>query len=811
MRTELEAIRTLARRPGFAALAVVTLALGIGACTAIFTVVNALLLRPLPYAAPERLVEIAAVPAEQSGRAAAAPGWLSYPHFTFDRDRDRLFSSMAACTFEIFNLTGRGEAEQVSGARSSWNFFQVLGVQPRSGRTFLTEEDRRGGAPVVVISDALARRLFGGARTAVGKSLTLGSQDYMVIGVLPPGFKFPMIGPKIDIWAPRVFDLSLVTPARVEAGGTYFHVVGRLRPGVSREQARTELQALYKQYRQDNPGKYDATIDLAMAVRDLDARLVANIRPALLVFFAAVGLVLLIACSNVASLQLARALGRRKEFAVRTALGAGRAAIVRQMLAENVALALASALAGIVLGFAGTHYLASLGERNFPQIQNIEPDLRVVAFALLVAAVSGMAIGVMPALELSRADLNAALRDEGRGGSGSRKKTRARGALVVAQVALSTTLLVGSGLLIRSFIRLSSVNPGFEPKHLLTLEMTLPQTKYAKPAQLIALYRAVLREAQGVPGIESAALSTALPAFPTHQTPALFEGQPTVPLGRRPIVNIQQLSPGYAKTLGVPLRAGRMFTEHDDETAPPVAMVNETAVRRFWPNEDPIGKRVWIGSLPKPFAVTGVLGDVKNAGVAVATEAELFLPFPQLPWTLLYFSARTAGDAHAAIPAVRRAIAGADRDQPLTRVLTGEELLASANAEPRFTMFLISVFSGVALAILAVGIYGVIAYSVAQRTREMGIRMAIGAARADVYRLVIGNGLRMTAAGIAMGLALGYGATRWMASLLFETSATDPLTFGGSATLLAAVSVVAAYAPARRAADVDPAEALRRE
>jgi putative ABC transport system permease protein len=787
------------------AIAVVTLALGMGASTAIFTVVNALLLRPLPFADPGQLVQLGA-PAR--GERAAA-GWLSYGHFQFQRDRNRSFDSMAACTFEIFNLTGHGDPEQVPSARISWNFFQMLGVSPRAGRTFLPEEDRPGANPVAMISSELWHRMFGGDANAVGRTLTLDSRDYTIVGIVPPGIVFPMIGSKIEIWAPRVFDLSLVTPARVEAGGTYFHVAGRLRPGVSREQARDEAQALYRQYRQDNPGKYDATIDVAMTVDDLHEKFVANARPTLLVFVAAVGLVLLIACSNVASLQVARAVGRRKEFAVRTALGGPRSAIVTELLMENVALALLSAGLGIVLALAGAHYLAAMAESTLPQAQNLRPDGAVFGFAAAVAVLAGVAIGFAPAVELSKADLNTVLRDEGRGSTGSRSKSRVRGALVVAQVALSTVMLVGSGLLIHSFERLSAVRPGFEPRHLLTLEMALPTSKYPKRPQLLGFYEAVLRNVQAAPGVESAALSTAIPAFPTHQTPALFEGQPVVPLGKRPIINLQQLSPGYARTLRIPRLAGRVFMEHDDAQSEPVAVVNQTAARRFWPNQRPVGKHVWVGNLPTPFEVVGVLGDVKNAGMGTATAAEIFLPYPQLPWSLLYLSVRTAGDPRGAMGAVRRAIAAVDREQPLTKVQTAEELLASANAQPRFTMLLIAVFSAAAFAIAAVGIYGVIAYSVTQRTQELGIRMAVGAARGDVFRLVIGNGLRLTAAGLAIGFVASLAATRLIAALLYQTSTTDWLTFAASAVLFATVSVAASYVPARRAAGIDPTEALR--
>jgi len=801
------AVRILAKRPAFAAVTILTLALGIGANTAIFTIANALLLRPLPYADPGRLVLISATPS--SGREGG--GELSFPHFTLLAGRNRSFAGVSAATFEIFNMTGHGDPEQILSARVSWNFFAVLGVRPVVGRTFFAEEDRPDARQVVLISYELWMRLFGGDRDAVGRSLTLDTRDCTIVGILPPNFSVPLIGQKTDIWAPRVFDLSLVTPARVNAGGAYFHVIGRLRYGVSREQAQAELRAIYQQYRHDYPGNYDATRDCVMLAQNLQEVFTANLRPTLLVLSAAVGFVLLIACANVTSLLLARALGREKEFAVRTALGAPRSTLIYQLLTESVLLAVVSGLAGVLLGFAGTKFLADYGETTFPQIAAVQMDARVLAFTLLISIACGVLFGLTPSLQLSKPDLNTMLRDEGRGTIGNRRRNRARSLLVIAQVALSTVLLVGTGLLIRSFIKLRTASPGFEPKNLLTLEMTLPPTKYSQRVQLVAFYNSAIQHVQPLPGVEAVALSTAVPAYATHQTPALFEGLPEVPIGKRPIVNIQQISPDYAKTLRVPILAGRAFTGHDDAQAPPAAIVNQSTVRSFWPNENPIGKRIWIGNVPAPFEVVGVLADTKNYGLALAPQPEVFLPLPQLPWSLLYMSVRTAIDPHKVISAVRRAIAEVDRDQPVTRVLTGDELLESACAQPRFVMFLLGVFSATAFILAVIGIYGVIAYSVAQRTSEIGIRIALGAARSDIFRLVIGNGLVLTLAGILIGLAGALALTRVMSSMLYQTSATDPLTFLISAALFTAVAVAASYVPARRATRIDPTDALRFE
>jgi len=803
------ALRMLVKSPGFAAVAISTLALGIGANTAIFTVANALLLRPLPFADPARLVAISGFPRNQHNLGGA----VSYPFSQFVTERQQSYTGVAECTFEIFSLTGHGQPEQILSARVSSGFFDLLGVPPLLGRAFRPEEDRPGGKPVVVISYEFWTRIFARNRDAIGRTLDLNSDAYTIIGVLPPRFNFPLVGVNVDLWAPRVFDLSYVTPARVAAGGPYFHLIGRLKPGVSRQHAQAEAAVLYQQYRRDKPGAYDATLDLQMSIGDLQDRIVSNLRPLLLILSAAVGLVLLIACANVASLLLARSLGRKKEFAVRTALGAPRRVLIRQLLAESVLLSLLSGGVGVLLGLAGTRFLSTLSTETFPQIATVQSGLdmdgRVLLFTLVISIASGVLFGLTPSLQLSKPDLHSMLRDEGRGSSANRSRSRARRLLVVGQVALSMVLLVGSGLLVRSFLRLRAASPGFDPKNLLTMDITLPPAKYSTAARLTSFYDQVLERVQRIPGVESAALSTALPAEPNHQTPVLFEGQPPLVLGKRPIVFIQQLSPDYAKTLHVPLLAGRVFSAHDDAKAPRAAILNQSAAEQFFAGQDPVGKRVWIGTLPNPFQVVGVLADVKNAGLALPPQAEVFLPLPQLVSTYMCLSLRTRLDPHGVIAAVRREIAAVDPDQPLTRVQSGDELLESASAQPRFIMLLIGLFAATAFLLAALGIYGVIAYSVAQRTGELGIRIALGAAGRDIFRLVVGDGLSLTLIGIAIGLAASLTLTRLLSSLLYDTSATDPVTFALCAVLFTAVAALASYLPARRATRVDPAATLR--
>ena len=801
------ALRMLVKSPGFTAVAILTLALGIAANTAIFTVANALLLRPLPYAEPDRLTLVSGFPASDR----SDNGLISFPFFTLLNAHAHSFSGLAACTFESFSLTGNGDAEQLAAARVSSSFFDVLGLHPILGRTFLAKEDQPGAKPVVLISYELWVRAFGSTADIGGRNIMLDSGDFTVIGVLPAGFGLSLLGPHVDIWAPRVVDLKLVTPARVHAGGRYFNVVGRLAPGVSREQARAELEVLYRQYQHDNPGNYDSTMNLVMHANDLQDRLVANVRPTLLILSAAVGFVLLIACANVASLLLSRAPGRKKEFALRTALGASRAALIRQLLTESVLLATSSGVVGIGLGQLGTRLLSTLSQSNLPQAASARMDLRVLVFTAAISVISGVLFGLTPALQLSRPDLNTALRDEGRGSTGNRRRSYARSALVVSQVALSMILLVGAGLLIRSFIRLRGASPGIDPKNVLTMQMMLSPVKYGQRQQTIGFSDNVLRSVQTLPGVEAVAISSALPVNPTHGTPALFEGQPAMVLGQRPILNLQAISPDYAKVMRIPLLAGRLFTQHDDAKAPPVAIVNQSAARRFYPNENPLGKRVWVGNLPNPFEIVGVMGDTKNVNLATPPQPELILPLPQLPWPLLYLCVRTTGDSHGLISAVRGRVASVDRDQPVTFVQTMEERLESSSAQPRFMMFLLGVFSATAFILAMVGIYGVIAYTVAQRTQEFGIRMALGAARTDIFRLVVGHGLSLTSIGLLTGFAASVAFTRVMSTLLYETSATDPITFGASAALFMGVALIASYLPARRATRIDPTGALRAE
>jgi putative ABC transport system permease protein len=792
----------LGKSPAFAAVAILTLALGIGANTAIFTVANTLLLRPLPYSDPGRLVLLFA---DRRGQLQG----FSYLRYTLLREQTHSFSGVAAYASDTFNLTGRGDPEQLTAARISANFFDVLGVRPEIGRAFAASGDQPEAKPEVIISHSLWSRRFGGTQDIFGQNIALDSRDYTVIGVLPANFIFSELGAHVDIWSPRLFEHSLASAARVRLGVGYLYGVARLQSGAARDQAQAEMDVLDRQYQRDNPGRPDADPNQNISVRGLQEQTVANFRAALLVLMGAVGFVLLIACANVASLLLSRALGRKKEIAVRAALGASRAALIRQLIIESLLLAAVSGVCGVLLSQWGTHVLASLTLDTLPRMAGIHIDSAVLAFAVGISLGSGILFGLAPALQLSKPDLNTVLRDEGRGSTGSRSRHRAGGLLVIAQVALSMVLLVGSGLMIRSFARLQTVNLGFDPAHVLTMRIALPPTKYETPPQQIAFYNRALNAVQALPGLQAAAVSSALPLNTSRISPALPEGQPAVPFGQRPILNIQTISPDYARVLRVPLLHGREFTDHDNAEAPGVAMVNQTLVRRFWPNDNPIGKHILLGQRQQPVEVVGVFGDLNNATLGDAASPEVMLPFPQLPWPLLNLSVRAAGDPRGLISAIRRQVALVDKDQPLTSVQTLEELVGSASAQPRFTMLLLAVFSATALILAIVGIYGVIAYSVAQRTGELGIRMALGADQSDVLKLVVGHGLRLTLVGIGIGLAGALALTRLMSTLLYQTSVTDPIAFVVSALLFTVVALLASYLPARRATRIDPTDALR--
>lgn len=793
--------RMLAKNPAFTFAIVITLAVGIGANTAIFTVTSALLLRPFPYRDPDQLVSLTA-----KDKTGERPGTLL--RYELLRDFNRSFQSISAWTNDNLNLTGSGEPIQVPIARVSPNFFFTLGVQPELGRFFTEDEGRPEGKPVVVLSDSMWRSHFRGNPGVIGQTVTLDSTPHTIIGVLPANIQFPFVGPA-DIWTPRYFEFSLMTTQRLRTGVGYLQMVARLRPAATLASANAELALLDQRYRDQNPTVPDADQSISVSAESLRESVVGDLRGEVFVLSAAVAVVLLIACANVASLLLSRALARKKEIAVRTALGASRGMLVRQLLTESMLLALLAGVLGVGLGWAATRALVTWGASQIPPGVPIDIDLHVLLFLLIISIFSGILFGTVPALQLARADPNRTLRDEGRGISTGHARAQMKNLLVVGQVALSLLLFTGAGLLLRSFVQLLHVDPGFDAENVLTMNVSLPTVKYAKPEQQISFFDEVLRRVSALPGVRNAATSAALPLKWIRLTPVLPEGSPDVPLPKRPFIDIEAISPQWFQTLRVPLRAGRDFTAADSAQAPKVVIVNETFARRFWPNENPLGKHIVVGRGPAPAEVIGMAADIKNKGLDQETQAQLYLPFAQLPWGDMNLLVRTAVAPQSIISAVRGQIAAVDPDQPITKIQTVEEIMDNSRSQPRFTMLLLGVFSATALALAVIGIYGVLSYSVAQRRQEFGIRMALGAEHADILHLVVRQGLLLAIAGIAIGLMAALLFTRVMASMLYKVGALDLATFVLTPLLFLGIALFASYLPARRATKVNPIEALK--
>jgi putative ABC transport system permease protein len=798
-------LRMLRRNPGFTAVAVLTLALAIGANIAIFSVTSALLLRPFPYHHPEQLISIRYNDDERP---------LTLLRYELLRDHARTFET-AAWASDNFNLTGIGEPVQVPVARVTPNFFSMLGVRPALGRTFTNDEGRTDGHSVVLLSNTLWRTRFSSNPAIVGTAVSLDGVPHTVIGVLPAGVQFPFVG-KADFWTPRYFELTLMPAQRIRMGVGYLNFAARLATGATLAQAGSELAVLDRQYRTENPTMPDAASSRTMIAVPLRDVVVAGLRAKLWILSGAVLVLLLIGCANVASLLLSRALARRRELAVRAALGASRSAVIRQLVTESMLLACAAGLLGIALGFAADRALTAQSISSSTQLPEGIPvsiDVSVLLFAVAISFLTGILTGLFPALQLARTDLNSTLRDEGRGISGSRTRGRLRSLLVVGQVALSLLLLIGAGLLVRSFDRLLHVDPGFDAGNVLTMGISLPTEKYSKPDQQTAFFDEVLRRVSALPGVRNAAISAALPLSFTRVTPVLPEGAPAVPLAQRPFIDIEAISPRWLETMRVPLLAGRLFTDADNGEAPKVVIVNQTCARRFWPGQNPIGKTFIVGRGPAASEVVGVAADIRNHGLADDTQPQLYLPFKQLPWTEMNLLVRTAVPPLQMTSAVRAQISAVDPDQPVTAIQSVDDLMDSGRAQPRFTMVLLAVFSITALALAAIGLAAMLAWTVVERRQEMAIRLALGAGRNDILWLVVRHGLVLAVSGIAVGLVAGFLLTRLMAhvleNVLYKTSAHDLSTFALAPLVFLLIAWLASYLPARRATSVDPLDTLK--
>ena len=846
--------RMLAKNPGFTIIAVLTLALGIGANTAIFSVVNAVVLRPLPYSHSDRLVWIAeSIPALKSEVATGGDyvDWKDQNH-TLDRIaaydtvyRGSLSEGAGGAGSADFNLTGRGTAARVHSAFVSASFFATLGVEPQLGRAFTENEDQPNGPHVVVLMHSFWQQYFGSDAHVLGQTVNLDAAPYTVIGVMPASFRFPG-----DSDAQILLPLALNQASeRLRIAQRHVRIIGRLKPGVSLAAARADLDEIRKRAqpsggpilakggggqgrtmpapRRGGPGgqlRYNhsgppetAPPASELKVVPLAEHLAGNLRPAMVTLLGAVGLVLLIACANVANLLLTRGSARTREMALRAALGAGRWRLVRQLLVESVTLAVAGGTAGLLLAAWGVNLIARLipagAGGGILAVAAPKVDGNVLLFALAVSVLTGILFGLAPAVTVTRSDLAEGLKEGAQVASPGGRRGWLRGALAVSELSLALVLLIGAGLLIKSFYRLLQVDPGFVPERVLTMDLSLTDARYPAPQQKSEFFSQVLRRVESLPGVRSAALADSLPLSPyqgfllmspNHLLPrAALSSSTTV------MMRMLTVSPGYFYTLGIPVLKGRTFTDHDDEQALKVAVVNEALARHLWPTEDPIGKQ-----FPPPrgnFTVVGVVGNIHHEGLSQETEAEFYVPYFQSPGDSVQLAVRSAADPDSIVSAVRAQIRDVDPDQPLYHVATLQQVLSESLAPRRFNMLLLGIFAGIALPLATVGIYGVMAFSVTQRTHEIGIRMALGAQKGDVLRMVVGQGLKLALIGVAIGIAGALALTRFLSSLLYGVKPTDPLTFVAVSLILTAVALLASYMPARRATKVDPMVALRYE
>ena len=793
------ALRQLIKAPSFTAVAILTLALGIGACSAIFSVVNVVLLRPLDYPEPGRIVVIRETNLPQFPEFSVSP-----PNYIDWEKQTKSYEYLAAYSGAGVNLTGEGEPQRLVGVKATAHYFDVYGVKPILGRMLLPEEDAQGKNHVVVLSYPFWQRVFGGKGDAVGRAIQLNGEPYTVVGVAPVGFGLTS---KVDVWMPMAFKPD--ETANDARGGHYINVVGRLRPGVTFAQAKAELEVLASQLAKQYPDSNKGWGIFMMPMQDYSVR---DVKPVLYTLLGAVGCVLLIACANLANLLLARATARHREISIRAALGASRGRLVRQLLTESVVLSLCGGLAGLLLARWGLDALLALAPTSLPRLTEIRLDSGVLIFSLALSILTGLVFGVAPAWLAARADVNEALKQGTRGSTEGGARGRLRSALVVIEVTFALMLLGGAGLLARSFMQLAHVDPGFIPENATLLRLSLPQKKYAMPEQQTAFADALLERVKALPGVQAAGVTHSMPLVSDYVLSFNIEGRPAIDPSDSPSTNYYAVTPDYFRAMGIRLIRGRFFTPQDDAKARRVAIINETMARQHFPNEDPIGKRINISTGPDAWReIVGIVGDIKQYGVDKATSAQSYEPFAQVPFSSVNLVVRTKGSPAALVGALRPTVYAVDKDQPIGIIRPLEEIMADSIARQRFAMTLLSVFSGVALVIAAVGIYGVMAYNVVQRTGEFGIRMALGAQRRDVMRLVLTQGGKLIGLGLVIGLAATLAVSRAMGSMLFNTSAYDPLTLASITVLLAAVALVACFFPANRATKVNPIEALRAE
>jgi putative ABC transport system permease protein len=804
-------IRGLSNRPGFVVIAVITLGLGIGANTAIFSVVNAVLLRPLPFKDPDRVVLIWGFLPKFAQTTDKLPS--SAPNYLALASQSQSFEHLSAFRSWSWQLTGGGEPEQLQGARVSANFFAAIGASPMLGRQFDAQEDDPNRSPVAIISYGLWQRQFGADKNMVGRTMTLSGRTVTIVGVMPDGFRFPgganlipalQFAFQNDVWMP----LALSEEEKARQGNLNLAMVGRLKPGVTTAQAQLETRSIQS-------GLPLGSIGYTVNLIPLYQQMSGGVRRLMLVLLATVAFVLLIACANVANLLLTRATSRQREIAIRVALGAGRLRVIRQLLTESVLLSLLGGAIGIVLASWGNSFLVSLIPKDVPRIQEVGIDLRILGFGLGISFFTGIVFGLVPALQSSKVDLNESLKEGSRGVTSGTRQNRIRNALVVSEVSLAVVLLIGATLLTRSFIRLLDTNPGFDASNVLKLEVNLPNvppSRYANESEQVAFFQQLIDRVGTVPGVESAAGVVTLPLTGAFEsTDIIIEGREPAEGGTRPEADYNTITPDYFKVLRIPLQKGRQFTAQDVKDAPRVIIVNDVLAQRLWPNEEVLGKRLRVGFETESREIVGVVATTKQANLIAEMRPTMYMPYAQFPIGGLTLMIRTKGDPLSLVPVVREHVRLQDRDIPVSRIGTMEQVLSASVAQQRFTMLLMGLFAVLALILALVGIYAVMSYLVTQRSHEIGIRLALGAKMNDVLQLMLKTGLSLTLAGIAIGLAAAWALTRFMSSLLFGVTSTDVWTFIGVPMLLGIVAMIACYIPARRATKVDPLVALRYE
>jgi putative ABC transport system permease protein len=797
--------RVLRKNPGFTAVAVATLAIGVGANTAIFSVVNAVLLRPLPFRDPASLC---LVTERMPTIPIVGPSWLNFQDL---RDRSRSFD-LAPARNTTLTMTGAGDPERLQAQQASAALFPMLGVQALRGHTFTAAEDKPGASPVAMLGYGFWQRRFGGAPDAIGRTVTLDRVPHTVVGILPPSYQ--LIQPA-DVVVP-FHPWAATLPPDDRSWHPGIIAVGRLRPGVSFEAARNDMTAVMKGLEQQYPA---ANLNVGINVNRMHDQLVENIRPALLILLGAVGAVLLIACANIANLLLARASARRREIAMRTAIGAGRARLVRQLLTESVLLALAGGGLGVLIAHLSIAPLVALAGTSIPNLGPVEVDYPVLAFVCAAVTLAGILFGLGPALQSVRFDLVSALNEGSRGSTGSGSQKRVRGLLVISEIAFAIVLLIGAGLLLRSFDRLQSVEPGFRPGNLLVADVPVSPRAFPRAEARMDFFDRLLDRARSLPGVTSAGAAAFLPVSGGgSQIHFNIQARPPKSPQDFLIVAYRPISPRLHETLGIPLLRGRFLTDADTERAPAVAVINEAMARQYFPNQNPLGQRLQLGQTPEAdvpwHEIVGIVGNVRQ-NLATDPAAEMYFPIRQanaiLPVNFVSVVLRTAGDPRAEVSALRAAVRELDPNQPLVKVRTMEENIGASVAQPRFRATLLGIFAGCALLLSVVGLYGVMSYSVSRRASEIGIRMALGAQRNDILRMVLGEGLRLALAGVAIGVAGAFALTRLLEAFLFATAPTDPIAFAGAAVLLVAVALLACYVPARRAMRLDPVTSLRQD